>query len=128
MIGEASLEGEEKNEEIGSVQTVSRMAWKINSVDEIRAEAGGIGSTRCYACACCNPKDEEFIGEVGEVLETFEVTINSGASKSVWPGKNKGVERRPLREKVKNVAANGTQIALKAIPFWSSRHMATIVR
>ena len=91
MIGEASLEGEEQDEKLGSVETVSRTAWKLNSVDEIGAEARGIDSTCCYLCGCCSPKDEEFIGEAEKVLETVEVTIDSGASKSVWPRKKYGV-------------------------------------
>ena len=59
----------------------------------------------------------ESILEVGEpgnggelVGETVEVTIDSGASKSVWPRKRKGVLRRKGKTGVKLAAANGSPI------------------
>ena len=38
------------------------------------------------------------------------VTVDSGAAKSVWPRKRKGVLRRPLKNKPRLAAASGTKI------------------
>jgi hypothetical protein len=60
--------------------------------------------------------DEEEIGSVdeqkeGEVNEVVEITVDSGASRSVWPRKKKGVTRSKLvGKKPRLQAANGTNI------------------
>ncbi len=45
--------------------------------------------------------------------DIVEVTIDSGASRSVWPMAKRGVRRSPLKKKVKLAAANCTEIAVK---------------
>ena len=69
--------------------------WSIFGVDEEEAE-------------------EEMIGQVEEdIQEVVEVTIDSGAARSVWPRKKKtaGVVRRKLAGRTPKLkAANGTEI------------------
>ena len=61
-------------------------------------------------------EDEEVVGEVRDgadpevVAEAVEVTVDSGASRSVWPRKMKGVVRTKGAAPVKLAAANGTPI------------------
>lgn len=50
--------------------------------------------------------------EKSEMNEVVEVTIDSGASKSVWPRGHRGVERVRKDMGVKLAAANGTPIAV----------------
>ena len=58
--------------------------------------------------------DEEEISTINAVMDDIvEVTIDSGASRSVWPMAKRGVRRSPLKKKVKLAAANGTEIAVK---------------
>ena len=52
------------------------------------------------------------IGSV-EVNEVVEVTIDSGAAKSVWPISKNGVTRRKARENIKLMAANGSPIKVE---------------
>ncbi len=42
-----------------------------------------------------------------------QITVDSGASKSVWPMTRKGVTRTKSKKNIKLVAANGTSIAVK---------------
>ena len=49
-----------------------------------------------------------YINEV--VQELVEVTVDSGAAKSVWPMKRKGVVKNKGTKKVKLAAANGSPI------------------
>ena len=50
---------------------------------------------------------------VGEDEDEVEITIDSGAAKSVWPRKKKGVRRQKIvGRKPKLQAANGTEIAV----------------
>ena len=54
------------------------------------------------------------IGEVKENEDEVEITIDSGAAKSVWPKKKKGVQRKKIAgRKPKLQAANGTDIAVE---------------
>ena len=57
-------------------------------------------------------EDEEVdIGEVEEIAEVVEVTIDSGAGRNVWPKTKKTPGKlEALKKKVKLVAANGTPI------------------
>ena len=58
--------------------------------------------------------DDEPIAEVTEECqEVVEVTVDSGASKSVWPIGKKGVERTKGGVKVKLAAANGSPIKVE---------------
>ena len=52
------------------------------------------------------------IGSV-EVNEVVEVTIDSGAAKSVWPISKNGVTRRKAKENIKLMAANGSPIKVE---------------
>jgi len=55
--------------------------------------------------------EPEVIAEVHEVVgEVVEVTVDSGAAKSVWPVRKSGVERRKMKKQVKLAAANGSPI------------------
>ena len=45
-----------------------------------------------------------------EVNEVVEITIDSGATKSVWLAKKKGVRRSKLSKPVRLAAANGSAI------------------
>ena len=58
-------------------------------------------------------EEEEEIGEVKESDGTVVITIDSGAAKSVWPKRKKGVMRRSIvGRKPRLMAANGTEIAV----------------
>jgi len=57
-------------------------------------------------------EDEEDIAAVNDEENEgiVKVTVDSGAARSVWPRRKKGVLRRKLEKKPKLVAANGTKI------------------
>ena len=63
--------------------------------------------------------EEEAIGGIGaeddeEANEVVEITVDSGASRSVWPRKKKGVARaKMVGKKPKLQAANGTHIEVE---------------
>ena len=72
--------------------------------EEEEEETGLIGEVR-------EEEAEEEVNDVGsEVGEVVEVTIDSGASRSVWPKTKRGVVRRKGGERVKLAAANGSPI------------------
>ena len=49
-----------------------------------------------------------------EVNEVVEITVDSGAARSVWPKRKKGVKRRDIRgRKPKLAAANGTSMKVQ---------------
>jgi hypothetical protein len=56
---------------------------------------------------------EWMVGAVEEVNEIIEVTIDSGAAKSVWPLKKKGVTRTKTGKNYKLAAANGSVIRVE---------------
>ena len=62
---------------------------------------------------------EDAIGGIGaeddeEANEVVEITVDSGASRSVWPRKKKGVARaKMVGKKPKLQAANGTHIEVE---------------
>ena len=43
----------------------------------------------------------------------MEITVDSGAAKSVWPSRKKGVERTKSKKAVKLAAANGSPIRVE---------------
>ena len=57
-------------------------------------------------------KDEDWDDE-NMVNEMVEVTVDSGAARSVWPMRKSGVRRSKLAKKVKLAAANGSDIMVK---------------
>ena len=50
---------------------------------------------------------------VESVQEIVEITVGSGAAKSVWPSRKKGVERTKLTRTEKLEAANGNPIRVE---------------
>ena len=66
-----------------------------------------------FAVLATEEEDDEEIGTINAVMDTtVEVTVDSGASKSVWPASKGGVKRSKLKKPVKLAAANGTEIAV----------------
>ena len=64
--------------------------------------------------ALAEEDDDDEVQMINAVVEeVVEVTVDSGASRSVWPMHKKGVRRSPLRKQVKLAAANGTEIAVR---------------
>ena len=54
------------------------------------------------------------VNEIQEVNEVVEITVDSGAARSVWPKKKKGVKRRDIQgRKPRLAAANGTSIEVQ---------------
>ena len=63
-----------------------------------------------------NDIEEEFINEVHDKDEMeVEVTIDSGASRSVWPRGKRGVQRVKKDTGVRLAAANGTPIGVEGV-------------
>ena len=59
---------------------------------------------------CGGCRDGHGIFGVKDASTTVEVTVDSGASKSVWPRSMRGVRRKKLEQTPRLVAANGTEI------------------
>ena len=57
--------------------------------------------------------DDEEVNAIETVQEVVEVTVDSGAAKSVWPSRKKGVERTKSKKAVKLAAANGSPIRVE---------------
>ena len=57
--------------------------------------------------------DDEELNAIETVQEVVEVTVGSGAAKSVWPSRKKGVERTKSKKAVKLTAANGSPIRVE---------------
>ena len=55
-------------------------------------------------------EDAEEANDVEKAQENVEITIDSGAAKSVWPIRKKGVTRTNSKKSVKLAAANGSLI------------------
>ena len=82
-----------------------------------------------FAMLAEDDDEKEDIMTINAVTEeVVEVTIDSGASRSVWPMTKKGVHRSPLRKKVKLAAANGTDILVKGDAELSSSRAARDAR
>ena len=58
-------------------------------------------------------EDGEHIDGVELIQEVVEVTVDSGAARSVWPITKKGVVRSKARKSVKLAAANGSAIKVE---------------
>ena len=67
--------------------------------------------------------DEEAIAAVNDEANDgiVRVTADSGAPRSVWPRRKKGVLRRKLDKKPKDAVANGTMIEVYRQPCWNSK-------
>ena len=59
------------------------------------------------------PDDDEEVNAIETVQEVVEITVDSGAAKSVWPSRKKGVERTKSKKAVKLAAANGSPIRVE---------------
>ena len=57
--------------------------------------------------------DDDEVNAIETVQEVVEVTVDSGAAKSVWPSRKKGVERTKSKKAVKLAAANGSPIRVE---------------
>ena len=65
---------------------------------------------RFLALTAIESDDDEEVNAIETVQEVVEVTVDSGAAKSVWLSRKKGVERTKSKKAVKLAAANGSPI------------------
>ena len=59
-----------------------------------------------FALTAIESEDDEEVNAVEAVQEIVEITVDSGAAKSVWPSRKKGVEITKLTRTVKLAAVN----------------------
>ncbi len=101
--------------------------WKVKG--GARDDGPQMSTKNRFAMLAEDDDEEEGVMTINAVTEdVVEVTIDSGASRSVWPMTKKGVHRSPLRKKVKLAAANGTEILVKVRQSWSSSRAARDAR
>ena len=72
-----------------------------------------VETTRFLALTAIDSEDDEEVNAVEAVLEIVEITVDSGAAKSVWPSRKKGVERTMSTRTVKLAAANGSPVRVE---------------
>ena len=84
---------------------------------QCQEETGGSKNTsrrnRFFALTAIESVDDEEVKAVETVQEVVEVTVDSGAAKSVWPSRKKGVERTKSKKAVELAAANGSPIRVE---------------
>ena len=68
---------------------------------------------RFLALTAVESDDDEEVNAIETVQEVVEITVDSGAAKSVWPSRKKGVERTKSKKAVKLAAANGSPIRVE---------------
>ena len=68
---------------------------------------------RFLALTTIESDDDEEVNAIETVQEVVEITVDSGAAKSVWPSRKKGVERTKSKKAVKLAAANGSPIRVE---------------
>ena len=68
---------------------------------------------RFLALTAIESDDDEKVNAIETVQEVVEITVDSGAAKSVWPSRKKGVERTKSKKAVKLAAANGSPIRVE---------------
>ena len=68
---------------------------------------------RFFALTAIESDDDEEVNAIETVQEVVEITVDSGAAKSVWPSRKKGVERTKSKKAVKLAAANGSPIRVE---------------
>ena len=78
------------------------------------------GETKCanrrnrfLALTAVESDDDEEANAIETVQEVVEITVDSGAAKSVWPSRKKGVERTKSKKAVKLAAANGRRCEIR---------------
>ena len=68
---------------------------------------------RFLALTTIESEDDELVNVVGTLQEVVEITVDSGAAKSVWPSRKKGVERTKSTKTVELAAVNGSPIRVE---------------
>ena len=68
---------------------------------------------RFFALTAIESDDDEEVNAIETVQEVVEITVDSGAAKSVWPCRKKSVERTKSKKAVKLAAANGSPIRVE---------------
>ena len=68
---------------------------------------------RFLALTAAESDDDEEVNAIETVQKVVEITVDSGAAKSVWPSRKKGVERTKSKKAVKLAAANGSPIRVE---------------
>ena len=68
---------------------------------------------RFLALTAIESDDDEEVNAIEIVQEVVEITVDSGAAKSVWPSRKRGVERTKSKKAVKLAAANGSPIRVE---------------
>ena len=68
---------------------------------------------RFLALTAIEIDDDEEVNAIETVQEVVEITVDSGAAKSIWPSRKKGVERTKSKKAVKLAAANGSPIRVE---------------
>ena len=71
------------------------------------------GNNRFLAMTAIESDDYEEVNAIETVQEVVEITVDSGAAKSVWPSRKKGVERTKSKKAVELAAANGSPIRVE---------------
>ena len=66
-----------------------------------------------FALTAIESEDNEEVNAVEAVQEIVEITVDSGAAKSVWPSRKKVVERTKSTRTVKLAAENGSPIRVE---------------
>ena len=66
-----------------------------------------------FALTAIESEDDEEVNAVEAVQEIVEITVDSGAAKSVWPSRKKVVERTKSTRTVKLAAENGSPIRVE---------------
>ena len=68
---------------------------------------------RFFALTAIESDDDEEVNAIETVQEVVDITVDSGAAKSVWPSRKKGIERTKSKKAVKLSAANGISIRVE---------------
>ena len=68
---------------------------------------------RYFALTAVESDDDEEVNAIEIVQEVVEITVDSGAAKSVRPSRKQGVERTKSKKAVKLAAANGSPIRVE---------------
>ena len=68
---------------------------------------------RFLALTAVESDNDEEVNAIETVQEVVEITVDSGAVKSVWPSRKKGVERTKSKKAVKLAAASGSPIRVE---------------
>ena len=63
--------------------------------------------SRWLALTAIDSDDDEEANAIETVQEAVEIPVDSGAAKSIWPNRKKGVERTKSKKALKLAAANG---------------------